>query len=496
MITHMENISKAFKSLDDMLVESPVYLTEVDEPVAGTIRDLFVNDSSYNVLHDFDIGGVQYAIYAEATSHGESCDATYGEFDPANIDGAIVDLLDADRNFIGTLSGATPDTTLSEAEEMAGNMVNGAEDVPAADTPSDEPAQDYVGSAEEPAQEASVEMPSAETVADAPQISSSESDDAVHITYKGKDITVSDAKDESLTESKSFDLSDSDELGLVKTEIEKKDDEQPVEKIVDASAEAVDGLKKSYIGSMILRCPTCHTMIYKDAEDLVIDDAASTEDEKVYNTEDECPHCGAKDGYELIGQVASIDAEEGPQDYAEEPLPADEPASEEQPEPEDSDADDVAGETSSEDEPAVEESLRSEPNDDGKAAVSVEIKSVNEARFDRLIRNYLRETYYNVSDYSTSAVSIDEKAGTVSADGVIRFKSGKEKATRFVFESAEMTKTGKLKLLGKNESLTDRKAFTLTCSCEGGKLLSESMSYCYRIGDDSVRGRVTCPRRR
>lgn len=493
----MENISKAFKSLDDVLVESPVYLTEVDEPVAGTIRDLFINDSSYNVLHDFDIGGVQYAIYAEATSHGESCDATYGEFDSSNIDGAIVDLLDADRNLIGTISGATPDTTLSEAEEMAGNMISGVEEEPAADTPADGPTQDYADSAEtasEPAPEVHVETPAAETGTGAPQISQSEGDDAVHITYKGKDITVSDAKEESLIESKSFDLTDSDELETAKAEIEKKDDER-VEKIVDASAEAVDDLKKSYIGSMILRCPTCHTMIYKDAEDLVVDDEASSEDEKVYNTEDECPHCGAKDGYELIGQVASIDAEEEPQDD-EEPVSADGPSPEEQPEPEESEAEDIAGEASPEDETAVEESLKSEQHDGGKAAGSVEIKSVNEARFDRLVRNYLRETYYNVSDYSTSAVSIDEKAGTISADGVIRFKSGKEKPTRFVFESAEMTKTGKLKLLGRNESLTDRKAFTLTCSCDGGKLLSESMSYCYRIGDDSVRGRVTCPRRR
>ena len=494
----MENISKAFKSLDDLLVESPVYLTEVDEPIASTIRDLFVNDSSYNVLHDFDIGGVQYAIYAEATSGGESCDATYGEFNPDNIDGAIVDLLDADRNFIGTLSGATPDTTLSDAEKMAGNMVNGGTEEQAEDMPTDELAQDSAEPTEtvsEPMPETPVDEPAAETeTGTIPQIRQSEEDDTVHITYKGKDITVSDAKEESLTEAKSFDLADSEDLDAAKEEIEKEDDEH-VEKIVDVSAEAVDNLKKSYIGSMILRCPTCHTMIYKDAEDLVVDDDASTDDEKIYNTDDECPHCGAKGGYELIGQVASLDAEEEPQDYADEPLRADErekPAEQ----PDEIEQEDGAGEPTTEDEPVVEESLKGDAKGDENATLSVDIKSVNEARFDRLVRNYLKETYYNVSDYNTSAVSIDEKAGTVIADGVIRFKSGKEKPTRFVFESAEMTKTGKLKLLGRNESLTDRKAFTLTCSCEGGKLLSESMSYCYRIGDDSVRGRVTCPRRR
>lgn len=494
----MENISKAFKSLDELLVESPVYLTEVEEPAAGTIRDLFANDASYNVLHDFDIDGVKYSLYAEATHGGESCDATFGEFDPDNIDGAIVDLLDADRNFIGTLAGATPDTAIGDAEAMAGGMIGG--DAPV-DASADEPISG--AEAETAAEEAEPivgeQGTSSESATQPPLIATDdgngESDDAVHIKYKGKDITVSDVKDESLTESKSVDISSKEEMEDAKAELEKKS-EEPVEKIVDASAEAVDDLRKSYIGSMILRCPTCHTMIYKDAEELAVDEEASTDDEKIYNTADECPHCGAKDGYELIGQVASLDADEEPTNSADASAAEEaEPIPDERPEG----SQDAAADEAPSDSPDVKESL-ADANKTSRAAIekatAIGVKSVSEARFDRLIRNYLKETYYNVCDYRTSSVSMDEASGTVSMDGEITFKSGKAKPTRFVFESAATTKAGKIKLLGRNDSISDRKAFTLTCSCDGGKLLSESMTYCYRIGDEPVRGRVSCPRRR
>ena len=502
----MENISKAFKSLDDLLVESPVYLTEVDEPDAGTIRDLFINDSSYNVLHDFDIGGVQYAIYAEATSGGESCDATYGEFDPNNIDGAIVDLLDSSRNFIGTINGATPDTTLREAEEMAGNIVNVGKDETVSGSSDDErtDAKDSVepdepAAAPEPSLDGSADASKSEKSAMGPQIDKSlDGEDSVHIIYKGKDITVSDAKEESLTESKSFDLADRGDLEEAKAEIDKADDDDVVEKIVDASAEAVEDLKKSYIGSMILRCQTCHTMIYKDAGDLAVDEDASTADEKVYNTDDECPHCGSKGGYELIGQVASLDVEEGPQDYtgthSEDGDAVDSGASSDDSNEAQIDEIDRAAEAENPDKTTpspTTESLKKEKDD---KALGYGISSISETRVRRLIKNYLRETYSNVRDFSVSEAKVDD--GKAVVDGVISFKSGNEKRTSFEFEPIEVTKSGKLKLSGVNEAISDRGAFTLTCSLDSGKLLGESMAYCYRIGDEPVRGRVNYPRKR
>ena len=815
----METISKAFQSLDDILIESPVYLAEDDIPAAGTVMDLFVNGSAYNAVHDFDINGIKYSIYAEATHGGESCDATFGEFDPSNIDGAIVDLLDSERNFIGTISGATAETPLGDVESMAGNMVGEGAPEPE-DTPSED-VGDAIGGASDEAlpEEGRVDEPAQPGTdeASAPQISGDD-DDALEINYKGKSIKITDsdddkltesaggaalneaggedvvhvsdigagdddlpeeamsvltdgkgdlatrynkalgllrddwqkevlakrfvsetaggkldaghlnnagpilghifgelgfqknenpfisfiqiaagsgkqnalvtdesltlinnlyadgtldfndiaglgvdkanhiifdasvysqpnpeflietycdlsdisafkrmnwkaiadsdslgnddplkvlanrlskeglgaaqsvsqfrnpfmykdgdgkskmrtdselrdllmlagsgqksydrgadkqskedtfvkelanllkgksekevqsmmnsfldkarqlsmgagyasaAKKESLEESKAFDLADKGDMEDAKAELDKNDDEG-FEKIVDASAEAVEDLKKSYIGSMILRCPTCHTMIYKDAKDLVADDEASTEDEVIYNTDDECPHCGAKDGYELIGQVASADADGEPQDapeasVEEEPIAAEEAPSDTADE-DVADVGDAAADDASE-KPLptpVGESLKNEAT----AAQAEEsngygISSVSESRMRRLIKNYLRETYSNVKDFSVSDAKAD--GGKVIVEGTISFKSGKEKATRFEFEPIEVTKSGKLKLSGMNESISDRKAFALTCSLDSGNLLGESMSYSYRIGDEPVRGRVSFPRKR
>lgn len=814
----MENISKAFKSLDELLVESPVYLTEVDDPAPGTIMDLFVNGSTYNAVHDFDINGVKYSIYAEATHGGESCDATFGEFDQSNIDGAIVDLLDSDRNFIGTISGATAETTLGDAESMAGEIigagaVSSEEALPDGDGDMGGDASEEPPSVGEP--DAEPNPKDAETV---PFLSGDAADDALEINYKGKSIKITDSgegnltesaefnelneagdadavhasdigagdddlpeeamsaltdgkgdlatrynkalsllrddwqkevlakrfvsetaggkldaghlnnagpilghifgelgfqknenpfvsfiqiavssgkqntlvtdealtllnnlyadgtldfndiaglgvdkanhiifdasvyaqpnpeflietycdlgdmsafkrmnwkaiatsdslgagdplkvlanrlakeglgaaqsvnqfrnpfmykdgdgkskmrtdselrdllmlagsgqksydrgadkqskedefvkelanllkgksakeaqsmmnslldkaqqvslgnkyaaatKKESLDESKSFDLSDRDDMADAKAELDKKDDET-VEKIVDASAEAVEDLKKSYIGSMILRCPTCHTMIYKDAEDLVVDDDASTEDAVIYNTDDECPHCGAKDGYELIGQVASVDADGEPQDAPEdsgeeEPIAAAEAPSDNA----DGDVADVVDAAADDDSEKplptpVGESLKNgAPAAEAKESSGYGISSVSESRMRRLIKNYLRETYSNVKDFSVSEAKAD--GDKVIVEGTISFKSGKEKATRFEFEPIETTKSGKLKLSGMNESISDRKAFALTCSLDSGNLLGESMAYSYHIGDEPVRGRVSFPRKR
>lgn len=821
----METISKAFQSLDDILIESPVYLAEDDVPAAGTVMDLFVNGSAYNAVHDFDINGIKYSIYAEATHGGESCDATFGEFDPSNIDGAIVDLLDSERNFIGTISGATAETPLNDVESMASGMVGAGDG--ADESSEEEPGNDYHddGVGDVPERDGLIPADEPEDVrisADAegvPQISGD--DDVLEINYKGKNIRISDSdeekltesaegkalneagdadgvsakelgaglddlpdeakatlmdengdlasrydkalkllsddwekevlakdfvskttggkldsghldnaggilghifgelgfqknenpfisfiqiaagsgkqnalvtdealtlinnlyadgtldfndiaglgvdkdnhiifdasvysqpnpeflietycdlsdisafkrmnwkaiadsdslgnddplkvlanrlskeglgaaqsvsqfrnpfmykdgngkskmrtdselrdllmlagsgqksydrgadkqskedtfvkelanllkgksgkevqsmmnsflnkarqlsmgagyasavKKESLEESKSFDLADKGDMEDAKAELDKNDDEG-FEKIVDASAEAVDDLKKSYIGSMILRCPTCHTMVYKDAEDLVIDDDASTEDSVIYNTDDECPHCGAKDGYELIGQVASIDADGEPQDAPEAQSersdeevqsPDDVTAAEAEPAAVDDSAD-TGVEADGSDKPLptpVGESLGNVTSPASEPA-GYGISSVNETRMRRLIKNYLRETYCNVKDFYVSEAK--PRDGKVIVEGTISFKSGKEKATRFEFEPIETTKSGKLKLSGMNESISDRKAFALTCSLDSGNLLGESMSYSYRIGGEPVRGRVSCPRKR
>ena len=53
------------------------------------------------------------------------------------------------------------------------------------------------------------------------------------------------------------------------------------------------------MGKVILDCNVCHSLIYKDPSEVIIDD-----DGENCNDEEECPYCfSTGDGYKLIGQI-------------------------------------------------------------------------------------------------------------------------------------------------------------------------------------------------
>ena len=144
-----------------------------------------------------------------------------------------------------------------------------------------------------------------------------------------------DINDTVLNEEAKFNLQDEEEVKEAEAVLN-KDDDEAIEQIVDAAAETIDDLQKTYIGSIILQCPTCKTMIYKNPDQLVKAEGAD-EEEEIYNVDEECPHCGAKDGFELIGQVASLDVNPDgvpnpPMDEQPEEPKEEEPKEEEQPE--------------------------------------------------------------------------------------------------------------------------------------------------------------------
>ena len=90
-----------------------------------------------------------------------------------------------------------------------------------------------------------------------------------------------------------------------------------IEKIVDLEAESADELLTSYVGKLIVQCPQCMTLFYKNQEDVV----ASEEDPTTVNVNEVCQHCGNESGYSLIGKVGEADAAEEP--ATEEPMEAD-----------------------------------------------------------------------------------------------------------------------------------------------------------------------------
>ena len=69
--------------------------------------------------------------------------------------------------------------------------------------------------------------------------------------------------------------------------------------VIDPEAETEEDLEDSYTGKVILDCCVCHSKLYKDKEEVQID-----EEQDLANTDEECPFCYSNDGFKIIGEVA------------------------------------------------------------------------------------------------------------------------------------------------------------------------------------------------
>jgi ribosomal protein S17E len=335
-------------------------------------------------------------------------------------------------------------------------------------------------------------------------------DNMVHIKNIGWDTS------ESLKESQQFSVRDKDEMAQAKEIIDATHDEDRVEQIVDVNAETVEDLKKSYIGSTILQCPVCRTMIYKDPKDLVKEEGETPEGEKLYNEGEDCPHCGAKDGFHLVGQVASLDV--NPEEKPEPPMVEPSEPGSEQPEEEKKEEPEEEEEMVelTDEEPEKENKGRKislvpeEPVEESLSNIKTESKEVikedmnekyqdvlleefDENKFDRLAKKYLNEVYNNITSYVTKQGKVDNNSNKIIIEGTITFNSGKTKDTVFIFEAREITKKGKVRFVGINETFTKKKAFTLVGTFEDSKMLSESLTYSYKVEDRKVYGQVKNP---
>ena len=104
-------------------------------------------------------------------------------------------------------------------------------------------------------------------------------------------------KELDLLESQSFDV---DKKGTSELEDFLEDDSlDDFEVVIDPEAETEEDLQKSYMGKAILMCDVCHSMIYKDPAEIVID-----EESQLANVGELCPYCFTGDGYKVVGKVA------------------------------------------------------------------------------------------------------------------------------------------------------------------------------------------------
>lgn len=114
----------------------------------------------------------------------------------------------------------------------------------------------------------------------------------------------------------------------------------------------------------------------------------------------------------------------------------------------------------------------------------IDFDEFDENQFDDLGESFLKEVYDNVDSYKTVKGSVNQNR--LKLEGVIKFKSGKSAPTTFLFESANITKTGKLKLIGENVQFAKTKnAFTLTGRQDGKRLVVESLNYRYSAKDST-----------
>lgn len=87
-------------------------------------------------------------------------------------------------------------------------------------------------------------------------------------------------------------------------DFENIDDNVDETTIFDMDAETEDDIEDSYVGKVIIDCNVCHSKIYKDKDEVVIDDETNNA-----NVDMECPYCYSTDGFKVIGEVAPMNTE-------------------------------------------------------------------------------------------------------------------------------------------------------------------------------------------
>lgn len=267
------------------------------------------------------------------------------------------------------------------------------------------------------------------------------------------------AKPEKLTEGKSFNLKDSDDVinaQAYKAVGDHKNDDLVV---VDPSVESMDDEFAPHVGDAILQCPSCKTTFFLDPDKLEKD-----EESDKYNLEMPCPHCGAKGGFDYLFQAADKDSLDVEKESSDGQKEENEPE-EQKAEPED----------------------KLEPVEDDLVDVD-EVNEIKEESFEKLVNPYLTKLYENVKGFKVTNVSMPHH-NQIIVEGNLQSFSGKEKLVEFVL-NATKKENGKVILEGFNTKLTgdDKKAYTLTANMTDNNLIFESFNYKYtkNIGGQNI----------
>lgn len=128
--------------------------------------------------------------------------------------------------------------------------------------------------------------------------------------------------------------------------------------------------------------------------------------------------------------------------------------------------------------------LDSEDGTEDEETVSVEIDDFDEDSFNELGEQYLREAYNNVETFKTRNVT-ETKEGLL-IEGVIKFTSGNDRLTSFLFTSHNADRQNRVTFLGENLELnTGKRAYKVNGFVKDNKLFLESLSYNYKASDET-----------
>ena len=284
-----------------------------------------------------------------------------------------------------------------------------------------------------------------------------------------EDLTEDEPEPKKVTESIKIDVRDDNQVSLaqklinMKKELEADSPEEVVDHKASTDEEAQE---TSHEGQIKLTCKTCGTSIFLKQDEVEFD----PKDPETVNKEfKECPYCHNSSGWEIVGKV--VENEES----------KDEPKENHEL---DSDSDKTADENP-DDKPKLDKDKdeldADEESEDIDLSEDIEISKFDEKRFDNMINQYLNEVYDNIDFYKTTDGTVDDQSNKILIEGIIKFKSGKEADTKFLFEARNIDVNGRIKFVGLNESFSKSKsAFSLQGAVINNQLFCTRLDYDYR----------------
>lgn len=142
-------------------------------------------------------------------------------------------------------------------------------------------------------------------------------------------------------------------------------------------------------------------------------------------------------------------------------------------------------------EPAQETTILNDktPAEESEEEVEFDFDDFDEEPFDTMGESYLKKVYENVNSFKTSKVKVN--GNQLVVEGIIKFKSGKDKKTSFKFEAKDCDRKGNVRFIGENLQISrGKKSFSLRGSINENKLTPNQLKYNYTVNGNRVSGKV------